>query len=55
MNKARLIKNRLTINWTGISKIIPIQFAEVSYKRFKFRENRKRVINEKKYINEEND
>ena len=55
MNKTRLIKNRLTINWTGISKIIPIQFAEVSYKRFKFRENRKGVINEKKYINEEYD
>ncbi len=55
MNKARLTKNRLTIHWTGISKIIPVQFAEISYKRFKFRENRKGVFNNKKYINEEID
>lgn len=55
MNKTRLTKNRLTIQWTGISKIIPVQFAEVSYKRFKFRENRKGVINDKKHINDEND
>lgn len=55
MNKARLIKNRCIINWMGISKIIPIQFAELSYKRFKFRENRKGVVKHKKYRNEEID
>ena len=55
MNKTRLIRNRMIVVWSGISCITPIDKSDLDYKRFKFRENRKRVINNKRYINEEYD
>lgn len=52
MNKAKLIKNRLTVIWSGVTKIAPHSFEELFCTRWKQREN-KRVINEKKYVNNE--
>lgn len=43
------------IIWSGISSITPKSKSELKYKRRKFRENRKGVFNDKKYINEERD
>ena len=52
MNKAKLIKNRSIVIWQGVSKIAPFSSEELFCKRWKQREN-KRVINDKKYINNE--
>lgn len=53
MNLARLTKNRLTIVWSGTSKIKPLSNEVLRYSRRKKRENRKNVFNNKKYINDE--
>ena len=55
MNKARLIRNRMIVQWSGISRITPLDKSDLDYKLFKFRENRKRVIDNKTFKNEEYD
>jgi len=55
MNKARLIRNRLTIVWSGISKIMPISKSILKYDRRKLREKRKGVFTNKIRINNEFD
>ena len=55
MNLSRLTRNRLMIIWSGKSTIAPKSKTELKYKRRKFRENRKGVFNDKKYINNEQD
>jgi hypothetical protein len=60
MNKARLIKNRLTINWNGISKLNILDIEKINRKRYWIRLNKKKdtvYINGllKFYKNEEND
>lgn len=55
MNKARLIRNRMIVQWSGVSRIAPLSKPTLKYKRRKFRENRVGVFNDKKYINEEYD
>lgn len=60
MNKARLIKNRLTVNWTGTSKLNILDIEKINRKRYWIRLNKKKdtvYINGllKFYKNEEND
>lgn len=60
MNKARLIKNRLTVNWTGSSKLNILDIEKIKRKRYWIRLNKKKdtvYINGllKFYKNEEND
>jgi hypothetical protein len=60
MNKVRLIKNRLTVNWTGTSKLNIQDIEKINRKRYWIRLNKKKYtvyINGllKFYKNEEND
>jgi hypothetical protein len=55
MNARKLIFNRLTVIWSGVSRIAPKSKEDLFCKRWKQRENRKGVIKEKKYINDEQD
>ena len=41
MNKARLIKNRLTIKWTGTSKLKILDIENINRKRSWIRLNKK--------------
>lgn len=41
MNKARLIKNRLTINWSGTSKLNIVTRQRIDAKRYWIRLNKK--------------
>lgn len=52
MNKAKLIKNRLTVVWQGVTKIAPMSNEELFCSRWKQRENKK-IINHKKHVNNE--
>ena len=42
MNKARLIKNRLTINWNGKSKLKILDIEKINRKRYWIRLNKKK-------------